>query len=1357
MKENKKSKNHGGGGLYTKIVILVVTLVLIIGISYAALTLSSQGVKENSITTGAITMNYTEENNSIGIGNAVPMADEEGKILQGTDQVFDFTVSMNITGNFKVAYEIVAVKDEPSTLENQDIKLYLERSHDATNYESVMEPTYYTPIQKKTNFGAPVGSMIMDTGIVSETTIYYYRLRMWVAAEYNNPQESKTFTVKVNVYGTTEEKTLDEEGPKCEFTNDQEFAIGKETKILLNCTDEITGVEKKELSKDILELSNPLIAEIKSISSPKKISNGYQYEIIILGKNADNFTLTLPKGIIKDKVNNTNNEVTKQLEVKEFIAHRVTYDYQTNGGSSASKITEEVNTNEKVDLTVTAEKNGWLFVGWNTTKDATTALTNITMPDEDITLYAIYKKEAVTLKALFNGNGATLDAEEKTCKLKEVYNNQIQEESCTVETPAITRKGYTIIGYNQNKQATEKEIGSKESLTLTLNNTNKTWYAITTLEMKGLEITLSEEKVIYDGTPKTPTVIVKHGDVTLIEGVDYTVEYENNTNVGTGIVKIIGSGKYNQQTQTSYSDKTTKNFTIEKATPIVTLSAERGTVKIAEEITFTESSSIAGTFTHTSSSTSIATVSPSNYSDVAANTNKEVTLTGVESGISTITITFTPTDTTNYKPVTKTYQVTVYGVATTGSCASRTYNGSSQTLASGGTGVTYSNNSRTNAGTQIVTVTANSGYQFSDGTTSKTLSCSIEKATPTVTLSATSGSVNASSTTTFTEKASVAGSFTNTSSNTSIATVSPSSYSSVTANTAKTVTITGVSNGTSTITVTFTPTDTTNYNTATKTYAVTGYKVATTGSCASRTYTGSSQTLASGGTGVTYTNNSRTTAGSQTVTVTASSGYRFSDGTTSKTLSCSIAKATPTVTLSATSGKAGKTTPVTFTEKASVAGSFTNTSSSTSIATVSPSSYSSVAASTAKTVTVTGVSNGSSTITVRFTPNDTTNYNTPSSKTYTVTSDFTLPVWSLSSATTSNGSTEATAIETITIKLNGTDTSGVTSSLTASNIQVLVGGTTVTPTTKTLSSATSITNGKQYTLTLSGINSLGGLNLIISSNTLTDGAGNKNTQTSISTGITFEKETEFSRAYTYNQTTGASNYCVTGDEVTCQATTCYKTKTAGSCPAGTIINYKVNDTETVRFHVMEDKGSTMTMQSQKNIVYNKIWASSNNSKGPLTVLPALESATSEWANVNNQTYTMGTTIFKGNSYTGCSAVYSGSTQTVSCNNGTNTYTLASRTAKTRMITVQELLSFGCDGVGNSALCPVWVFNYLSCSTDSGGTVNDKGSGFNNSYWTMTAYSSGSIPAFHMNCSNSIQANGVGSTNFGARAVVVVSK
>jgi len=54
--------------------------------------------------------------------------------------------------------------------------------------------------------------------------------------------------------------------------------------------------------------------------------------------------------------------------------------------------------------------------------------------------------------------------------------------------------------------------------------------------------------------------------------------------------------------------------------------------------------------------------------------------------------------------------------------------------------------------------------------------------------------------------------------------------------------------------------------------------------------------------------------------------------------------------------------------------------------------------------------------------------------------------------------------------------------------------------------------------------------------------------------------------YTYNQTSGSSNCCVTGNEGTCVETTCYEKTTAGSCPAGTIIDYMVNDKKVVRFH-----------------------------------------------------------------------------------------------------------------------------------------------------------------------------------------------
>ncbi len=71
--------------------------------------------------------------------------------------------------------------------------------------------------------------------------------------------------------------------------------------------------------------------------------------------------------------------------------------------------------------------------------------------------------------------------------------------------------------------------------------------------------------------------------------------------------------------------------------------------------------------------------------------------------------------------------------ATTGSCKELTYNGSAQTLAASGNYVTYSNNSKTSAGTYDVTVNANDNYAFNDGEITKTLSCSIAKRAVTIT------------------------------------------------------------------------------------------------------------------------------------------------------------------------------------------------------------------------------------------------------------------------------------------------------------------------------------------------------------------------------------------------------------------------------------------------------------------------------------------------------------------------------------------------------------------------------------------------------------------------------------------------
>ncbi len=233
----------------------------------------------------------------------------------------------------------------------------------------------------------------------------------------------------------------------------------------------------------------------------------------------------------------------------------------------------------------------------------------------------------------------------------------------------------------------------------------------------------------------------------------------------------------------------------------------------------------------------------------------------------------------------------------------------------------------------------------------------------------------------------------------------------------------------------------------------------------------------------------------------------------------------------------------------------------------------------------------------------------------------------------------------------------------------------------------------------------------------------------------------FVSAYTYKSS------CVTGEESACVKNTCYRTKTANSCKAGDIIKYRVNDSTIVTFHVMYDNGSTILMQSQKNIIYNTKWnTSSKNQDGPLEILAALEAATAGWNNVTNTTYAAGET----DSITGCSAYNS-------CT--TNTYTLASRTVKARLISLQEASQFGCTESDKS--CPKWMNNYLDSSTSYGGTKNDALVGPNGStnagYWTMNAYSSRSQHAWLVTNSGKMNINNVSTTFYGARAVVQVSK
>ena len=486
--------------------------------------------------------------------------------------------------------------------------------------------------------------------------------------------------------------------------------------------------------------------------------------------------------------------------------------------------------------------------------------------------------------------------------------------------------------------------------------------------------------------------------------------------------------------------------TISKATPVLTISEATGIIAVGNTVSFiaTVSSgttaSAAGTLSAVSNDTSVATVSPASTNVIAIMSGVATTeaVLGVDLGNANITVSFTPLDTTNFNtPTSVMFRVKVFYSATIptnsackcsgmSTCRSSysdfAYTGTLEQLTGSqqGTGFYFSGSSTgTQAGEYTVEAVLETNYIWSDNTRGrKSITCYLPKATPEITLSSTSGTITTGSTTTFTatvksgaSSGSVSGTLSASSGTTSVTTVSPTSTSITNANNSAgvstTETVTGVAAGSSTITVSFTPSDTTNYNSAVnKTYAATVKTAATvptnslckcTGistcgtSYSSFAYTGSAQqlTTATSGTGYTLSGYSQTNVNTSgyLITATLASGYIWSDNTTgTKTFTCYLPKATPTITFSESSGVIAVGSTRTFTEKANIAGDFSNVSGTTSNVTITSgtSSYSGVAANTAKNVTMNGVAAGSSTITTTFTPTDATNYKT-TTKTYAAT------------------------------------------------------------------------------------------------------------------------------------------------------------------------------------------------------------------------------------------------------------------------------------------------------------------------------------------------------------------------------------
>ena len=207
MKEKMEKKRQ----LLLTIGLVLVLVLMIVGISYAAFKFTGTGKKENTITTGAITMKYTESTNTISMNNALPTTDATGKVRLTAGEYFDFTLSGTIKGTENINWEIAAedVTTGTKKIDGKYIKLYLTSLDENNNETEVMKPTVYTTEKAENTYtGRPANIMSLAKGTTSTSFSTKYRLRMYVDESYNPQGDggNLAFSIKINAYGKTGDK-----------------------------------------------------------------------------------------------------------------------------------------------------------------------------------------------------------------------------------------------------------------------------------------------------------------------------------------------------------------------------------------------------------------------------------------------------------------------------------------------------------------------------------------------------------------------------------------------------------------------------------------------------------------------------------------------------------------------------------------------------------------------------------------------------------------------------------------------------------------------------------------------------------------------------------------------------------------------------------------------------------------------------------------------------------------------------------------------------------------------------------------------------------------------------------------------
>ena len=174
----------------------VLLFVMVMGVSYAAYKFSAAGTKENVISTGTISMSYSQ-NSFIDLKNTYPKTDSYAIATKEDKSSMEFSVSMETSGTKQINYVLALTEiQEGTTLKSDKVKIYLEKEGKVVNNFELNKGKTIESFKNKYVEGLIDSYAIYQDILTTSNKTHHYILTSWIDESYILPIKNETTTSK---------------------------------------------------------------------------------------------------------------------------------------------------------------------------------------------------------------------------------------------------------------------------------------------------------------------------------------------------------------------------------------------------------------------------------------------------------------------------------------------------------------------------------------------------------------------------------------------------------------------------------------------------------------------------------------------------------------------------------------------------------------------------------------------------------------------------------------------------------------------------------------------------------------------------------------------------------------------------------------------------------------------------------------------------------------------------------------------------------------------------------------------------------------------------------------------------------